>query len=194
MELRTMTKAEIKTWYETELVEAFPPHEQKPLAAILDLLEHDCYDVLGLYDGHALLGYAAIVSRPELGYVLMDYLGVTAARRNRGLGAEVVRQVGERYHHRAGLLTEAECPDQSCSEAENALRLRRLGFYQRCGFVPAYEMAGCGIRLQVFLLGSAPEDLGPVMADHRALYGPLRTDIKIPIGPGETPEPPYWMK
>ena len=32
------------------------------------------------------------------------------------------------------------------------------------------------------------------MAAHRAIYGPGRPDVKIPLGPGETPEPPYWMK
>ena len=44
-------------------------------------------------------------------------------------------------------------------------------------------------------LPELPADLAPVMAAHRAIYGPARTDVKVPLGPEESPPgPPGWMK
>jgi hypothetical protein len=37
-------------------------------------------------------------------------------------------------------------------------------------------------------------DIPALMAAHRAIYGPSRSDVKIPLPPGELPETPYWMK
>ena len=61
------------------------------LEAIRALAAEGRYELLGLYDGAALLGYATLWSTPEWpDYVLLDYLGVTAARRNGGLGLSLI--------------------------------------------------------------------------------------------------------
>ena len=194
MELRPLMEAELQTWYDTELTEAFPPNERKPLEEILALLAQGRYEVLGLYEGRELLAYATLMKHPDAVYVLLDYLGVTAARRNGGLGAELLRRVGAHCVHYGGVITEAEAPVPGDSPEENHLRRRRIGFYRRCGFVPVYEMASCGARFQALLLGPVPEDRTGLMRDHRAIYGPLRDDVAVPLAPGETPAPPYWMK
>lgn len=194
MELRPITDEALQGWYDTELTEAFPPNERKPLGEMRDLIAAGRYDLLGLYEGPALLGYAGIMKQPGADYVLLDYLGVTAARRSGGLGAELLRRLGGQYAHCPGFITEAEIPVPGDSAAENDLRLRRIGFYRRCGFTPVYEMASCGVRFQALLLGPVPEDMTELMADHRAVYGPLRTDVQVPIAPGDTPRPPHWMQ
>ena len=85
MQLRPIPAADWADWYENELCTTFPDCECKPLADILSLAEAGRYEVLGLYDGPDLLGYAALWSAPDWpGCVLLDYLGVTAARRNGG--------------------------------------------------------------------------------------------------------------
>ena len=90
MELRPI--ADLEQWYARELTEAFPPNERKPLAEIRALLEAGRYEALGLYDGAALLGYANLWREPAApGYVLLDYLGVTASRRKGGLGCLILR-------------------------------------------------------------------------------------------------------
>ena len=33
-----------------------------------------------------------------------------------------------------------------------------------------------------------------IMAQHRALYGPDRTDVAVPLPQGAKPAMPYWMK
>ena len=195
MELRPVTGKALEDWYVRELSEAFPPNERKPLADIRALMDQGRYEVWGLFEGDALLGYATLWMEPaDKRCILLDYLGVTAARRNGGLGGQIVRMLAEGLAGKSLLLIEAEQPVEGDDPAENALRQRRLRFYERCGFVPAYDMATCGMRFTTFL-PELPADLAPVMAAHRAIYGPARTDVKVPLGPEESPPgPPGWMK
>lgn len=111
MYLRPMTASEVKQWYDRELTRAFPPDECKPLSEIAALMERGRYEALGLYAEDALLGYATLLWEPAWpGYVLLDYLGVTAAHRNRGLGGRICSQLRARCRDRAVMITEAEAP------------------------------------------------------------------------------------
>ena len=195
MELRPITGKALEDWYVRELSEAFPPNERKPLPDIRGLMAAGRYEVWGLFDGEMLLGYATLWMEPaDKSCILLDYLGVTVARRNGGLGQQIVRMLAEQMKGKSLLLIEAERPVEGDDPAENDIRRRRLAFYERCGFVPAYDMATCGMRFTTFL-PYLPKDLTPVMALHRAIYGPVRTDVKVPLGPDETPPgPPAWMK
>lgn len=194
MELRPIPASGLEAWYREELTRAFPPNECKPLDKIRALMDQGRYEVWGLFEGETLLGYATLWMDPEdKRCILLDYLGITAARRNGGLGQRVVRMLADRLGGRSLLLIEAERPVEGDDQAENALRQRRLAFYERCGFLPAYDMATCGMRFTTFL-PCLPDDLGPVMALHRAIYGPERTDVRVPLGPDELPPgPPAWM-
>lgn len=193
--LRPMTRPEIRDWYEQELSEAFLPEERKPLEDILALEEAGRYDLLGLFDGEdTLLGYATIWKQPEGGgLVLLDYLGVSARLRNGGLGSELLARLAQRYG-KQGLILESETPVPSGDPSENDIRRRRIAFYERNGFTTVYEMATCGLRWNAMLWGPVPDGLDAVMAAHRALYGPSRTDVRVPLGPDEVPQLPYWMK
>jgi len=54
-------------------------------------------------------------------------------------------------------------------------------------------MATCGMAWQA--LTFAPDmATDEIMRQHRALYGPARTDVVVPLGEGEKAEMPYWMK
>lgn len=195
MELRPVTGKALEDWYVRELSEAFPPNERKPLPDIEALIAAGRYEVWGLFEGDSLLGYATLWMEPtDKSCILLDYLGVTAERRSGGLGGQIVKMLARQLEGKSLLLIEAECPVEGDDPAENAIRQRRLAFYERCGFVPAYDMATCGMRFTTFL-PYLPRDLTPVMALHRAIYGPERTDVKVPLGPGEMPPgPPAWME
>lgn len=193
MDLRPIQ--DLEGWYDTLVTEAFPENERKPLADIEALVSSGTYEVLGLYDGPSLLGFASLWSHPDHpGYILLDYLAVEGARRSGGLGAHILGLLRERYAGRALVITEAEAPVPGDDWAENDLRLRRIGFYRRCGFWEAYDTAACGARFRALVLGAPPRDLSMLMTAHRAIYGPGRADVKIPLGPEERPELPYWMK
>lgn len=191
MEFRQMTPKEIEYWYAVEFSQAFAENERKPLADILDLAAQGRYQLWGLFDGERMLGYATLWRRDGIPLVLLDYLGVSAALRNGGLGADILARLREQGFP---IVTESELPVPGDSDAENRIRLRRIGFYRRNGFTPAYEMATCGMRWQALLANADGLELTNIMAWHRALYGPERTDVKVPLGPDEVPELPYWMK
>ena len=188
---RDMTRSEIAAWYHTEFAEAFAENERKPLADILSLMREGRYELRGLFDGARLLGYAALWKRSGVPLVLLDYLGVTAERRNEGLGTQLLALLRETG---LPLVTESELPVPGGDEAENALRVRRLAFYRRSGFSPAYEMATCGMRWQALVINTEGLALEDVMRWHRELYGPERTDVRIPLERDEIPALPYWMK
>ena len=65
--------------------------------------------------------------------MLLDYLGVTAARRNGGLGGAILKMLAAREAGRRTVLVEAEAERSGGPEEERPLRLRRLGFYARNG-------------------------------------------------------------
>ena len=189
-----MNEQEIRGWYSQEFIQTFPPNEQRPLHFILELIAGGRYTLMGLYNGPSLLGYASLQTHPDCpGYILLDYLGVTAARRNEGLGGHMLSLLEEKFRGKSCLIVEAESPIPGGDEAENALRNRRIGFYERSGLQRVYEMGACGIRCQVLTLGNPG---GPdVLAEaHRTIYGPGRPDITIPLRPDETPAPAHWGK
>ena len=64
------------------------------------------------------------------------------------------------------MITEAEAPVPGGDPAENALRCRRLAFYERCGFRPVYEIGACGARFQALVLGTPPEGRAELAAAH----------------------------
>ena len=193
--LRAVPPEELEAWYTKELCTAFPLCEQKPLSAIRELMAQGRYELLGLYDGPLLLGYATLWSCPECpGYVLLDYLGVTAARRNGGLGGRMLGLLRERCGAGMVLIVEAEAPDSGGPPEERPLRERRLDFYRRHGCTPLYLSFNSGLLCQVFVLGEAPADLAALGKAHRAIYGPVRTDVVIDPPSGAVPPQPYWME
>lgn len=193
MTLRDLTLQELHHLHRHELREAFPPEELKPFAAMKKLYRAGVYHPVGAWEGETLVGYALLWEAPQRKYVLIDYLGVTAARRNGGLGGAILKMLAAREAGRRTVLVEAEAERSGGPEEERPLRLRRLGFYARNGCTPVYESFNCGLLCQVFVLGPAPADQVDLKAAHRAIYGPARTDVVIDPPPGASPEPPYWM-
>lgn len=190
MEFRRMTAMETERWYREELCAAFAPQECKPLEDILSLERAGRYELWGLFGEEVLLGYATLWKSPGVPLVLLDYLGVTAARRSGGLGTEILSRLKAQGHP---LVLESEVPVEGDSEEENLLRQRRIDFYRRNGFCPVYRMATCGMAWQALLYDPKGSLLEDVMRWHRELYGSERTDVRVPLPAGEMPQMPYWM-
>lgn len=126
LELRQLTLEQLRTLHATELHEAFPPEELKPIGAMEELLRRGAYHPVGAWEGEDLVGYALLWTGPASGYVLVDYLGVTAPRRSQGLGSQILRLLGETFQDRDGILVESEAPQGG---EQDALQRRRLAFY-----------------------------------------------------------------
>ena len=201
---RQLDNDEIRDWYFRELAEAFAENERKPLGDIFSLIAQDRYEIWGLFGretgmpcgaeggkGCTLIGYAALWKRPGIPLVLLDYLGVTAPLRGGGTGSEILKLLKDLN---VPIVAESEMPVEGDTEEANSIRRRRIAFYERNGFAPAYEMATCGMRWKALTANTGGLAMSEVMRMHRELYGPERTDVKVPLGPDETPEMPYWMK
>lgn len=195
MRLEELTLSQLKWLHRQELREAFPRQELKPFAAMKKLVQAGAYHPVGAWEGEDLVGYALLWESPGGRYVLIDYLGVTAARRNGGLGGELLRQLRERFAARDGILVETEVPEGG---SEDALRRRRMDFYRRNGFTFLdYDCVLFGVRYAVCLC--SPNGKGTqaeTMAAHQALYASqfarwaYNRFIQIPRDPNRPLQPP----
>lgn len=195
MILRDMTLEELRALHGTELHEAFPPSELKPFAAMETLYRRGAYHPVGAYDGETLLGYALLWDAPGRAYVLIDYLGVPAAMRNRGLGGAILRRLAERFAGYDGIIVESEAPEGGETDA---LCRRRMDFYRRAGFTFLdYDCVLFGVHYAVCL--NSPSGKGTAegaLAAHQALYRAQFTPeayqqfVQIPRDPAHPLTPP----
>lgn len=195
MMLYRMTAEELRRAYETDLREAFPPSELKPLAAMEQLCEKELYDPLCLADAeHNVLGYVLLWRHEDGKHILIDYLCVPARQRNRGIGARLLEEMRRYYPADTVFLWESEAPTGDAAQDE--MILRRLGFYQRCGATMlGYECALFGVRFKTLCCAVDLPDEDTVLQKHREIYlrqfGQVRYDryVQIPLRPGEEPFP-----
>lgn len=191
MNLRILTEEELKTAYETDLQEAFPPTELKPLFAMEDLRRKGLYDPLALYDeAGELMGYALLWRHCDGRYILIDYLCVPARRRNGGIGARLLSAIRAHYPAETVFLAESEAPVGDGTE--DAMILRRLGFYQRNGgVILGYDCALFGVHFKNICWAESLPAEEEILQKHREIYlhqfGQARYDqfIQIPLLPGE---------
>lgn len=193
MRFHLMTPDELRIAYETDLTEAFPPAELKPLSAMEDLRTKGLYDPLCLLDENgAILGYALLWRHRNGRYILIDYLCVPAARRNGGIGAKIFAAMREYYPPDTVFIWESEAP--TGDNAQDEMILRRLGFYQRCGgTILSYDCALFGVHFKDLALASPlpPED--EILRMHQEIYRAQFTPeryakyIQLPLAPGERP-------
>ena len=62
----------------------------------------------------------------------LDYFSVLPAYRSTGIGASLLAALPAHEEGAKAILIEAECPEKA---ADEAMAVRRLGFYARCGAV-----------------------------------------------------------
>ena len=197
MELKLLSKCELKDLYNHEMTMDFPKSELKPLGAMLRLMDMGCYDPLLVTEEGEPVGYAMLWLPPDRRGALLEYLGVLRGKRNGGLGARVLALLSDRYGQ---LFGEAEKPNSS-DPAENDLRRRRIAFYERNGFrVLDYECALFGVHFNCLYRGPEPDDRR-VEALHRSVYENYFTPahmaqyIQLPLRPGEAIHPaPAWIE
>lgn len=198
MELQLLSKEELTALYQNEMTADFPKSELKPLAAMLRLMDMDRYDPLLVTEGREAVGYAMLWLPEGRAGALLEYLGVLRGRRNGGLGTKILELLGSRYGQ---LFGEAEAPGPDASPEENALRRRRIAFYERNGFrVLDYQCALFGVRFHCLYRGPETDDR-KVEALHRGVYAgyfsPAHMEryIQLPLKPGEAVKPaPEWVE
>lgn len=196
MMLKILNPDELKTAYETDLREAFPSSELKPLFAMEQLREEGIYDPLCLYgDGGEPLGYLLLWKHRDGRFLLVDYLCVPTRLRNGGIGGKLLQAVFDYYPDSAVFIGETEAP--TGDPAADVMIHRRLGFYARTGAVTlGYDCALFGVHFKTICWskGELPDE-ETVLRKHREIYWDrfgaekYAACIQIPLKPGEKPFP-----
>ena len=108
---------------------AFPKEERKPFWLMMKKTKLGEMEILAIKDGAELLGLMITIPRDK--YVLIDYFAVLPEKRCGGVGTEALKLLGEYYGEKT-LVIEIETPNETAPN--NDERIRRNGFYHRCGF------------------------------------------------------------
>ena len=178
-ELRLLTARQLRQVYRERVRSDFPPSERRPLASMERLRAAGVYDTWGMYEGEELLAYAFLWRSEAYGVALLDYLAVCREGRGRGTGPLALSLLQARYGG-CSLLVEAEAQEEGGPPEENALRARRLSFYERSGFRRLdYQTRIFGVQYAMLVwpeeTAAEPERLQDA---HRGLY---RSQLPNPL-------------
>lgn len=195
MHLEILPPDALKTVYETDLREAFPPAELKPLSAIEAMRARGAYEPLSLRDGGGPpLGYILLWKHADGRFILIDYLCVPASRRSGGIGGMLLRAVRALYPPDTVFIAESEAP--TGDPARDGLILRRLGFYERHDArTLGYDTALFGVHYKTICWADPLPEEALVLRKHQEIYlqqfGREKYDryIQIPLASGEAAWP-----
>ena len=189
MELRIPSLEQLKTVYNSDMKDAFPAAELKPLRAIETMWREGRYRPYCLFDGDDIAGECFLwLGHP--GWALLDYLCVSRRARNAGLGAAILAKLRETEPGTV-VFGEAEAPEHA---PDPAMARRRLGFYARNGLRAAgYDTEVFGVHYKTLYLADHPVEDGALMAEHdfvyRSSFSPEKYAkyVRIPFDPAQAP-------
>ena len=174
MELKLPTEAQMREAYRRDLLPSFPKAELKPLKEMLAEMRRKEYHPWCLFDGDEIVG-EAFGGTHVPGYALFDYLCVTPARRNDGLGSLLIEKLVEAERGNV-LFGESEIPAYA---ADPAMAERRLGFYRRNGAQRAsYDTCEFGVPYHTLYWAEGAADAAALCAAHAACY---RSSLPKPL-------------
>ena len=127
---RLLTAEELTNVYLNEMRRDFPAGELKPLSMILNSEAAGTAHTWGVYEDDVLVAYLLMVRPVGCEVSQLDYFAVLPEYRAAGLGAQLLADLPQHERGAQAILIEAECPDKAEDEA---MAVRRLGFYSRCG-------------------------------------------------------------
>ena len=189
MELRIPSPEQLRTVYDRDLKEAFPPEELKALRSIEQIWAEGWYRPWCLFDGDSIVGEAFLwLGHP--GWALLDYLCVSAGSRNRGLGSALLQKLREAEADPV-IFGESEAPEGA---PDPELAERRLGFYARNGLRTAgYDTEMFGVHYKTLYLAAGEVNEAELMREHRFVYentfaaDKFHKYVRIPYDPNTKP-------
>lgn len=178
-ELRLLTARQLRQVYRERYDPIFRPASGGLLPLWSACGAAGVYDTWGMYEGEELLAYAFLWRSEAYGAALLDYLAVCREGRGRGTGTLALSLLQARYGD-CSLLVEAEAQEEGVPPGGNALRARRLSFYERSGFRRlGYQTRIFGVQYAMLVwpeeAAASPERLQDA---HRGLY---RSQLPNPL-------------
>lgn len=197
-ELKILTKAELKSAYNDVFREAFPPQELKSLAVMERMRSLGEYEPCALFEDGKPIGYICLWKNGR--YTLIDYLCVHKDIRSGGIGGETVKKTLAAAPEDTIFIGEVEA--LTGDPERDGIINRRLAFYERLGAKTAgYDTALFGVHYKTIYWANSPVDEAELLEKHRGLYQRhipaiiYKRAIKIPLTPGEVPEPfDHWSE
>lgn len=191
MELKIAEPEQVALAYGRDMTASFPPAELKPLKNIQAMCQKGRYRPWCLFDGEEIVGECFLwLGHP--GWALLDYLCVSAERRNCGAGALMLAEL-LRVEPEGVILGESEAPAHA---PDPEMARRRLGFYERCGCRTAgYDTDIFGVHYKTLYLSREPVPDEALMEEHRYIYestfpaDKFRRYVRIPRDPSAGPMP-----
>lgn len=182
--VKSLDLAEVKAIYDTHMRDTFPPSELRPYKSIKALTNSGNYFCYGLYDEDSLQAYAFFSRAKNRTYCLLDYYAVIESLRGSGIGSQFFPLLREKLQHMDGILLEVESVESTENEEEQAIRQRRIRFYQRNGCV----MTGVkchlyGVDYRIMAMPAAkpvPEDRS-ILSELESIYHVMFNDLLYPL-------------
>lgn len=155
---------------------AFPPHEMlfpttfseyKSKHELLAFFQSDLRDdIMGCCAGDVemsdeFMGFCALILRSS--FVYLAFFAIKDELRGRGCGARVLKYLRKRYQK--PIVLEAEKPYIGANDL--ALRVRRAGFYERCGFARAEQSIAYFDEIYDIYCSEFDDE---ILADYKAMY------------------------
>lgn len=166
MELKLPSEAQLEAVYARDLLASFPKAELKPLREMRAERARGEYRPWCLFDGEEIIG-EAFVWEHTAPFALFDYLCVTPARRNDGLGSLLIQKLIAAERGKV-VFGEAEIPAYA---PDGAMAARRLAFYRRNGAKRAgYDVCEFGVPYHVLYWADGAADERALRAAHAAAY------------------------
>lgn len=166
LEMKLPTQEQLAEIYERDLKPSFPAAELKPLREMLAEIGRGEYRPWCLFDGEEIVGEAFVWTHAA-GFALFDYLCVTQARRNDGLGSALIQKLVEAERGNV-LFGEAEIPSFS---PDPDVAERRLAFYRRNGAKRAdYDVCLFGVPYHTLYWSEREVGAAEMSAAHEAAY------------------------
>ncbi|HLY98078.1 MAG TPA: GNAT family N-acetyltransferase [Candidatus Angelobacter sp.] len=139
--LRSCSGLQFEEFYSI-YTESIAKREQKPKEWICEMVRrHDYRFFLLKRDGH-VIGFSILYLSHSEEFDLLEYMAISAAHRNEGLGSELFRRSMSyvtRQRQHVPVLLEVDSDREACPD--QTLRARRQQFYRRLGCLRLAELA-----------------------------------------------------
>lgn len=182
--VKSLDLAEVKAIYDTHMRDTFPPSELRPYKSIKALTNSGNYFCYGLYDEDSLQAYAFFSRAKNRAYCLLDYYAVIESLRGSGIGSQFFPLLREKLRHMDGILLEVESVESTENEEDQAIRQRRIRFYQRNGCVmTGVKCLLYGVDYRIMAMPAAkpvPEDRS-ILPELESIYHVMFNDLLYPL-------------
>jgi len=151
----------------------FMQGEYAPYDVLYQQLHKGVQKGLIFCEGEHDAAYSICAGGHANGYVLISLLAVFEEYRGRGLGTAFLNELCKVYSDKHGIIVEVEKPENSLTEVERIIRVKRIAFYRKAGFclIPNINYSIWGVSMHLMALShsdsiqSTNERIGSIMYD-----------------------------